>query len=428
MKKLLLKNAHLVDPGHNLDTESDLLIEDGVIRKIGENIAEPASCEVHELKGGVVTPGLFDMHVHFREPGFEHKETIETGCSAAAAGGFTGVACMPNTNPSIDNAPVVGFIQEKGRRALGGIVDVYCIGSVTKNREGKILAPMGELADAGVLAFSDDGSPVSDAGVMRRALEYAGMFGIPIIQHAEEASLTKGGAMNEGYTATVLGMPAIPPVAEEIMVGRDIRLAKYLGGKYHVAHVSTKGTLEEIRGARMDGLQVSCEVTPHHFTLTEEAVTEFDTNAKMNPPLRSGDDLQAMVEGLRDGTIDVIATDHAPHSCDEKQVEFVNAPFGIIGLETAVGLTVTALLEPGVISISRFVELLSVNPRKILNLPAIGIREGMKANLSLIDINAEWEVDTSKFKSKSRNSPFHGRKLRGRAIGIINNGQILMNS
>jgi dihydroorotase len=334
---------------------------------------------------------------------------------------------MPNTNPPIDDATVVSFIRDKGRQALDGAVDVHCIGAVTKGREGKLLSPMADLASAGVVAFSDDGSPVSDPEIMRRALEYSGMFGKTIIQHAEESSMTKGGAMNEGPTATVLGIPPIPPVAEELMVGRDILLAKYVGARYHVAHISTAGTLDQVRAARARGVEVTCEVTPHHFTLSDEAVDGFDTNTKMNPPLRSRDDLHAMKEGLRDGTIDAIATDHAPHSQDEKEVEYVNAPFGIVGLETAIGLTVTQLLEPGIISLSRMVELMSVNPRKILGLPAISIKEGEMANLTIFDTDTEWTVDVRGFRSKSKNSPFGGYKLRGRAIGIVNNGRVLIN-
>ncbi len=423
MVTLLLKNGNLVDPGNGIETGSDLLIVEGRIEKIGKNLKAGPGVKEIDLTGKVVAPGFLDMHVHFREPGFEHKETIATGCASAAAGGFTGVCCMPNTNPPIDDSTVVSFIREKGARALDGAVDVFCIGAVTKGREGKQLSPMADLAAAGVVAFSDDGSPVSDPEIMRRALEYAGMFGRPIIQHAEESSMTRGGTMNEGLTSTILGLPSIPSVAEEIMVGRDILLAKYVGAQYHVAHISTAGTLDQVRAARERGIAVTCEITPHHFTLSDDAVDGFDTNTKMNPPLRSKDDLQAMKEGLRDGTIDAIATDHAPHSRDEKMVDYVQAPFGIVGLETAIGLTVTGLLEPGIISLSRMVELMAVNPRKILHLPAVGIKEGVMANLSIFDIDTEWTVDVAAFRSKSKNSPFHGRVLRGRAFGIINNGQ-----
>jgi dihydroorotase len=427
MDTLLLRNANIVDPQAGLNGESDILIEQGRITKVAKGIKAAPGIRVVDLGGKIVAPGFLDMHVHFREPGFEHKETIATGCASAAAGGFTGVCCMPNTNPAIDEATVVSYIREKGRAALDGAVDVYCIGAVTKGREGKLLSPMADLVAAGVVAFSDDGSPVSDAEIMRRALEYSGMFGKTIIQHAEDPSMTRGGAMNEGSTATVLGIPPIPSVAEELMVGRDVLLAKYVGARYHVAHISTLGTLEQVRSARAGGLDVTCEITPHHFTLSDEAVDGFNTNTKMNPPLRSREDLHAMKEGLRDGTIDAIATDHAPHSSDEKQVEYVNAPFGIVGLETAIGLTVTELVEPGIISLSRMVELMSVNPRKILGLPSVGVREGEMANLTIFDTDTEWTVDVNSFRSKSKNSPFNGFRLRGRAIGIVNNGKVLFN-
>ncbi len=425
MTTLLLKNARLVDPSNRLDVESDILIVGGKITKIGKNLTAESGAETVDLSGKTVAPGFLDMHVHFREPGFEHKETIATGCASAAAGGFTGVCCMPNTDPAIDNPAVVSFIHERGREALEGAVDVYCIAAVTKNREGKLLSPMSELAAAGVVAFSDDGSPVSDAEIMRRALEYAGMSGKPVIQHAEESSMTKGGAMNEGRTSTILGLPPIPAVAEEIMVGRDIRLAEYTGAAYHVAHVSTAGAVDHVRRARVLGLKVTCEVTPHHFSLTDDAVEGFDTNTKMNPPLRGKEDVAAMKEALRDGTIDVIATDHAPHSPDEKAVEFVNAPFGIVGLETAIGLAVTGLVEPGIISLNRMIELFSINPRKILGLPAVEIAEGKPANLTIMDLGVEYTVDTASFKSKSKNSPFGGKKLRGKAVGIVNNGRAI---
>ena len=426
MKTLLLKNGHLVDPANGIDEEADVLIVGGKIEGIGKNLKADGPAETVDLKGKTVAPGFLDMHVHFREPGYEHKETIETGCASAAAGGFTGVCCMPNTDPAIDNAAVVSFIHEKGRRALGGAVDVWCIGAVTHRREGKLLSNMGELAAAGVVAFSDDGAPVSDSEIMRRALEYAGMYHKPIIQHAEETSMTRGGAMNEGRTATVLGLPPIPPVAEEIMVGRDLQLVKYVGASYHVAHVSTAGTIEQIRRAKSRGMTVSCEITPHHFTLSDAAVEGFDTNMKMNPPLRSSEDVAAMKEALKDGTIDVIATDHAPHSRDEKAVGFVHAPFGIVGLETAIGITVSGLVEPGVISLKRMIELFLINPRKVLGLPAVGIVRGRDANLTIMDLSFEYAVDTGTFKSKSKNSPFGGYKLRGKAVGIINHGQTVL--
>ncbi len=422
----LLKNGHIVDPLSGTDSVQDILIVNGVIEKIGNKIAAGTEAEHHDLKGMIIAPGFIDMHVHLREPGFEYKETIETGTLSAAAGGFTAVCCMPNTNPAIDDASVVRLIQERARKAHNGIVDVYPIAAVTVKREGKQLAPMMELAEVGVIGFTDDGAPVADAEIMRRALEYASMMKKPIIQHAEDITMTKGGAMSEGFVATSLGMPAMPPAAEDIVVSRDIQLSRYVGAQYHVAHISTRGAVDLVRTAKREKLSVTCEVTPHHFTLTDEAVRSFDTNTKMNPPLRSRDDVEAMKEGLRDGTIDVIATDHAPHSYDEKQVEFIYAPFGIVGLETAIGLAFTELVDPGLLTVAQLIEKFSVNPRKILHLPEIKISEGSVANLSFLNPANEWVVDIQQFKSKSKNSPFHGKKLKGKAFGILNNGKIFL--
>jgi dihydroorotase len=419
--KILLTNGRVIDPLTGKDTVTDILIEDGVIRNIRGNLDEPGEVTKYDLSGKIVVPGFLDMHVHLREPGFEYKETIESGCASAASGGFTAVACMPNTQPAIDDASIVRSIQEKARTA--GIVDVYPVGAVTMGREGKVLSPMLELSEAGAVAFTDDGAPVANAEIMRRALEYAGMIGRPIIQHAEDLSMTKGGTMNEGFTATSLGMPGMPSAGEEIVIARDIHLAEYTGASYHVAHVSTSGSVELVRRAKAKGLPVTCEVTPHHFSLTDEAVRSFNTNTKMNPPLRGREDVEAMKEGLRDGTIDVIATDHAPHSFDEKEVEFIAAPFGIVGLETAIGLAITELVETGILSMAQLVEKFSVNPRRILKLQPIPIAEGEKANLTILDPAVEWTVDIRQFKSKSKNSPFAGRKLKGRAVGIVNNGK-----
>jgi dihydroorotase len=422
MLNILLHNGRVISPETNTDTELDVLILDGVIADVGRSLTTKKSVETLDLRGKMVLPGFLDMHVHLREPGYEHKETIETGCAAAAAGGFTGVCCMPNTNPPIDNESVVRFVKRQASATMDGLVDVFPIAAITKGRDGKELAPIGELHDAGAVAFSDDGSPVASAEVMRRALEYVRMFDAPIIQHAEELSITKGGAMNEGIVSTSIGMPPMPPIAEELIVARDIALVEYIGGRYHVAHVSTAGSLELIRRAKAKGLQVTCEAAPHHFTLTEEAVRGFDTNTKMNPPLRTRDDVEALKAGLRDGTIDAIASDHAPHSIDEKQVEFTSAPFGVIGLETAVGLAITELVAASILSWSQLVEKFSVNPRRLLQLPIPKIQPEEKANLTFIDPELRWIVDVSKFKSKSRNSPFHGRRLTGKALGIINNG------
>ncbi|TAK63485.1 MAG: dihydroorotase, partial [Bacteroidetes bacterium] len=314
--KILLKHGHVIDPTRGIDSETDILIVNGVIEKMHTKISDGKDAEVHDLKGKIVSPGFMDMHVHLREPGFEHKETIETGTLAAAHGGFTAVCCMPNTNPAIDSASIVRDIILKSAQVHNGVVDVFPVAAVTIGREGKELAPMMELAGAGAVAFSDDGAPVESTEIMRRALEYASMLGKPIIQHAEESSLTKGGVMNEGFVSTSLGMAPIPPIAEEIMIARDIRLAEYVQARYHVAHISTAGAVQYVRDAKQQGLSVTCEVTPHHYTLTDDAVRSFDTNTKMNPPLRTRDDVEAMKNGLTDGTIDVIATDHAPHSYD----------------------------------------------------------------------------------------------------------------
>jgi len=423
---ILLKNCQVIEPNAGIDSVLDIFVVDGVIEKVGSKLSAQKDVEELELKGKIVAPGFMDMHVHLREPGFEHKETIETGTLAAAVGGFTAVCCMPNTDPAIDDASVVNSITEKSRAVNDGLVDVFCVGAVTKGREGNELAPMMELAEAGVVGFTDDGAPVMDADKMRRALEYASMLKKPILQHAEDISMTKGGVMNEGFVATSLGLPPMPSVAEEIMVARDIKLVEYVKAQYHVAHISTAGTVELIRNAKQKKLPVTCEVTPHHFSLTDDAVRSFDTNTKMNPPLRTKDDIEAIKEGLRDGTIDVIATDHAPHSFDEKQVEFAYAPFGIVGLETALGLCCTELVEKKILTLVQLIEKLSVNPRKILHLPDIKIAEGEEANLTFLDPAREWTVNVNEFKSKSKNSPFDGWKLKGKAIGIINNGVLLL--
>jgi dihydroorotase len=424
--QMLLKGGRLIDPLAGRDEECDILLVDGRIEKIGKGITAPAA-QVIDLRGKMVAPGFIDMHVHLREPGFEYKETILTGVTAAAAGGFTAVCCMPNTRPAIDEESVIRTIQNKAAVALDGLVDVHPVAAVTIERKGERLAPLAELALAGAVGFSDDGDPVHDAELMRRALEYAAMFKKPIIQHAQDVPLTRGGVMNEGFTATALGLAGWPGVAEEIMVSRDIRLAEYTGGRYHVAHLSTAGTVQIVREGKARGIPVTCEVAPHHFTLTDDAVRSYDTNTKMNPPLRTAKDIEAILQGLRDGTVDVIATDHAPHSFDEKEVEFQQAPFGIVGLETAVGLAITELVLRNVISLSQMVEKFSVNPRRILNLPPIVIAEGSMANLTLIDPAEQWVVDPRVFKSKSKNTPFGGRRLTGKAIGVMNNGQVFWN-
>jgi dihydroorotase len=416
---ILFKNAHIVNPATHDDRIADIRIVDGIIEKIGAALPYDKNTTAIDLGGKIFCPGFIDMHVHLREPGFEYKETIQTGIASAANGGFTAVCCMPNTQPAIDTATTVRYIFEKAKNHA---VDVYPIGAVTQGREGKALSPLMELAEAGAVGFSDDGSPVADAEVMRRALEYASMINKPIIQHAEEPSLSKGGVMNEGFYSTKLGMSPIPSIAEEIMIARDLQLVAYTKSLYHVAHISTKGSVDLLRSAKRTLRNVSCEVTPHHFTWTEEEVCSFDTNTKMNPPLRSREDVEAIKEALRDGTIDVIATDHAPHSFDEKQVEYTYAPFGIVGLETAVGLAMTELVQKNILSIAGLIEKCAINPRKILRIPGVNIVEGEKANATIIDPEAEWIADPDKFKSKGRNTLVAGKRMKGKPFAILNNG------
>ncbi len=419
--KLILKNGHIIDPATGKDQESDIVIVDGVIDKIG-NAAGGKADTIIDFKGIIVAPGFIDMHVHFREPGFEHKETIETGVASAIAGGFTAVCCMPNTNPAIDDESVARYVHERGRQVHDGIVDVFPVGAATKGRAGEELAPMAELASAGAVGFTDDGSPIASAEIMRRALEYSSMYGVPVIQHAEEPTMSKGGCVNEGFNATRAGLPGIPGIAEELMVARDLILLAYVpDAKYHVAHVSTGGTILRVRDAKKRKLRVTCEVTPHHFTLTDEMILHYDTNTKMNPPLRTADDVLAMKEALRDGTIDVIATDHAPHTIDEKEVEYSHAPFGIVGLETAIGLAITELVEQHYLTLAGMIEKFSTAPRKILSLPEIRIEEGAEADLTIFDPSAAWTVEPNKFRSKSKNSPFASYSLRGKPVAIVHN-------
>jgi dihydroorotase len=420
---ILLKGGRLIDPTTGVDEHRDLMIIDGRIDRVAPSLSAKAGAKAVDLKGAWIVPGLIDIHVHLREPGFEHKETIESGCASAREGGFTTVCCMPNTNPSIDDESVARYVRQKGREVLGGVIDVFPIAAATKGRKGEELAPIAELVEAGAVGLSDDGSPIASAEIMRRVLEYSSMYGIVVIQHAEEPSMTRGGCVNEGYTSTRVGLPGIPSVAEELCVARDLILLRYVPkARYHVAHISTAPTIDLVRRGKRAGLNVTAEVTPHHFTLTDEIVATYDTNTKMNPPLRTREDVEAAREGLRDGTIDVIATDHAPHTIDEKDVEYTAAPFGIVGLETAVGLTISELVRPGILTPYQAVEKLATNPRRIVGIPAVSIQEGAMANLTIIDPDRTWTVQPSEFRSKSKNSPFQGRVLTGRSIGIMNNG------
>ncbi|MFN3598074.1 MAG: dihydroorotase [Rubricoccaceae bacterium] len=420
---LLLAGGTLLDPETGATRRADLRLRGGRIAAIGD--LEPEEGErVYNASGKTISPGWMDMHVHFREPGQEHKETIETGARAAAFGGFTAVACMPNTEPPIATRDVVEFVR---RRAEGLAVDVYPVGTVSKGRKGAEMAELGDMADGGAVAFSDDGSPVQHGGLMRRALEYARTLGRPILAHEEDLTLNPHGHMHEGEVATRLGVPGIPALAEEAMIARDVLLAQFTGGHVHVQHLSTARAVELVRRAKAEGVPITAEVCPHHFALTDEAVeaTGYSTHTKMHPPLRTQADVDAIKEGLRDGTIDVIATDHAPHAPFEKEVEFTAAPFGILGLETCWGLVVRELVRPGVLALAKAVYKLTVAPRRILGLPVPPLAEGAPANLTIFDAETEWTFEARHIRSKSSNTPFVGAPLVGRAWAIVNNGQFV---
>ncbi len=425
MQRTLFRSIRLLNPAQGLDRRADLLIADGVIEAIGEGLAAPDGADVRDASGWVAAPGFFDLHVHLREPGQTHKETIASGCASAANGGFTGVCCMPNTAPSIDAPEVIHSILWKSRELP---VDVIPTAATTKGRKGEELAPMGALYEAGARIFTDDGDCVRSPEVMRRAFEYVSMFeGAVMSQHCEEHSMTRGFAMHEGPVSTRLGLPGYPDVAEDLIIARDIMIAEFCGDRpYHVSHMSTKGGVELVRRAKSRGkTNITCEVTPHHFVLTDEAVITYGTNAKMNPPLRSREHVDAILEGFRDGTIDVIATDHAPHTLAEKEVEFQNAPNGIIGLETSIALSCTHLVHAGVIDLARLIEVMSINPRRILSLPIPALAEGEKANLTIFAPDQTWTVDKTRFKTKSLNTPFDGWTLRGKPVAIINRGSLV---
>lgn len=423
--KVLLKDINILHPEQKINqSKTDILLEEGKISKIGKVSPEEAkNAKVLDMKGKFAVPGFFDMHVHLREPGREDEETVVTGCNAAANGGFTGIACMPNTEPAIDSAEIVRFIQKE---ATGHLVDVAVIAAATLGRKGDMISPMAELHEAGAVGFSDDGVAIKTAAILKRTLEYSSMYNLPIIEHCEDESLA-GGAMNEGINSTLLGLPPVPSVAEDLIVMRDILMAEYTGGKVHIAHISTKKSVEMVREAKKSGLNVTAEVTPHHFTLTDDAVKTYDTNTKMNPPLRTKADVEAVLEGLKDGTLDCISSDHAPHSPEEKEAEYEFAPNGIVGLETQVGLALTELLHKKILNLENLVLKMSVNPRKILNLPVPEFTEGEKANFTILDTEEIWTVDIKKTKSKSKNSPFDKRLLTGRAVAAVNNGQIFYN-
>ena len=421
MSSLLLKGGRVVDPASDTDAIRDVLIVDGRIVKVEQDVTEEAD-EVLDCAGLVVAPGVIDMHVHLREPGQEYKETIESGTRAAVAGGFTGVACMANTSPVNDSVPVTESILRVA--AERGHCRVWPIACVTKGMEGKELCEYGELERAGVVALSDDGRPIADSAVLRRALEHAGMFDLPIIDHAEDPALSAGGQMNEGWTATRLGLRGIPAAAEEIHVARDVILAELTGSAIHVAHLSTAGSVEIVRRAKKDGVRITCEAAPHHFLLDEEAVGDYDTACKMKPPLRTAQDVRAILRGLHDGTIDCIATDHAPHHADEKDVPFDEAAFGIVGLETSVSLSLHHLVHADVVTLSRLVELMSLNPARILGVQAGTLSVGHAGDVTVLDLEREVAVDAAGFRSKGRSTPFGGRTLRGAAVATIVGGRV----
>ncbi len=423
MRPVLLRGGRLLDPSRSLDERGDLLLADGKIDRMGGAIEANGDCEVLNCAGLVVAPGLIDVHVHLREPGREDVETIATGVRAAAAGGFTAVCAMPNTEPVTDNQAAVGFIIRQASRA--GAARVYPIGAISVGQKGEALAEFGEMVGAGAVAVSDDGHPVASAHLMRTALEYAQTFDIPVIEHCEDLTLAAGGSMNEGVMSARLGLKGIPAEAEEVMVARDILLARRTRGHLHLAHMSTRGSVELIRWAKERGIHVTAEVTPHHLTLDESACEGYNTHAKMNPPLRMHSDVDALREGIRDGTIDVIATDHAPHHYDAKEREFADAPFGIVGLETALGVLVSELVDSGVIDLATLVDRLSCAPARIFNLPGGTLAAGSPGDVTVLDPVRPWTVEPSAFRSKGRNTPWSGRELRGRAIYTIVEGRVV---
>ena len=424
MSRLLIRHARVVDPAQRLDAGLDILLVDGKVARLAERITD-AKAEVLDAAGLVAAPGFIDLHVHLREPGYEYKETVASGSAAAVAGGFTAVCCMANTQPVNDSAAVTEFIRSRAREV--GLCRVYPVGAVSKALAGEELAELGEMVRAGAVAFSDDGRPVASAYLMRRALEYAQLFGTPIVDHCEEPSLVAKGVMHEGDVATRLGLKGIPAAAEEVMVARDVILAELTGGKVHIAHISTKGALDRVREARGKGLPVTCEVTPHHLALTDElvAATDYDTNTKMNPPLRSADHVEALLGGIGDGTIDCLATDHAPHHADEKAQEFDIAPFGVVGLETAIPVTYDLLVRRRKLPLRLFVSLWSTNPARVFGLPGGTLKPGSPADITLIDPEARATVDPKRFRSLSRNTPFGGQKLRGWPVATIVEGKVV---
>ena len=420
MPSILIQNGRVVDPSQEMDRVANLLIADGCIAAF--DVSPTGQETVIDAAGRIVSPGLIDMHVHLREPGFEEDETIETGTAAALAGGFTSVACMPNTEPPIDTQGTVEFIHDRAERADN--CNVFVVACVSKGREGKELSEMGQLVEAGAVAFSDDGAPVDDAELMRRAFEYCLMFDKPVLNHPEIRELTQRGVMHEGLTSMILGLSGIPAAAENVMISRDIALAEATGGRLHIMHVSTIDGVDAIRRAKCRKVRVTAEATPHHFALTDECLRTFDSNFKMNPPLRGSEHVEAVIAGLADDTIDVIASDHAPHAIEKKMRELDQAPFGIVGLETSLGLVITKLIEPGILDWSSAIRKMSLNPARILGTDRGTLQVGAPADVTIINPKVRWKVDPSAFLSKSANTPFAGWELTGRAETVIVGGKV----
>lgn len=427
MSELLIRGGRVLDPRSGRDGVADVLIDGATIKSIGTARATSNGATVIDATGQLVVPGLVDVHVHLRQPGKEEAETIASGCHAAAAGGFTTICPMPNTTPAIDTPGLVEFVLAEAAKAAHPI-SVKPIAAITRQREGKELTDFRDLAEAGAVAFSDDGSPVADSYLMRKALEYAAWLKRPVVSHAEDPALAHGGVMHEGFVATVLGLQGMPASAETVMVARDLELAATTGGHVHIAHVSTAGSVALIQAAKRRGIRVSCETCPHYVSLTDEAVRGYRTEAKMNPPLRTDADRQAIIEGLCDGTIDAIATDHAPHAAWEKAAEFDQAPFGVVGLETALGVIATSLIATGKISWLRAIDLMSAKPAELFHLDGGALAEGGPADVTIVDSEATWTVDPEQFASKSRNSPFIGQHLQGRVVATIARGRVIYNS
>lgn len=423
MTDILIRNGTVIDPSQGIEGPRDILVRDGRIAELAPRI-ETGDADIFDAAGLVVAPGFIDLHVHLREPGFEYKETIETGARAAVAGGFTSICCMPNTQPVNDNSSVTSFIVAQGKAA--GLANVFPIGAITLGSKGEHLAEMGEMKSAGIVAVSDDGKPVLDSGIMRRAMEYASDFDLPVVDHCEDCCGASGWAMHEGEYSALMGLKGLPGAAEDLHVARDLILAEMTGAHIHIAHLSTARSVELVREAKRRGVRVTCEVTPHHFTLTDRDLFEsgYDTSYKMAPPLRSAADLAAVIEGIRDGTIDAIATDHAPHHANEKMVEFDRAPNGIIGLETAVSLALDRLVHRGIISLSRMIEMLASGPANIFRLDRGTLRPGAPADITMLSLDNPHRIDLTQSYSKSRNSPFHGWELRGRPVAVMISGRL----